>query len=137
MVTSGAQIVMKRIWSNPISAMIWEAWGPHKLGFALHGLILLVSLAIVSLQGLFPASGLSSLETYEASGDILPPLRLALQVIPFLGFAAAVLLAIYAFSFSEMNSTTGDGYPRRLLLKPLSTFRLAFTPMWLGAAALF
>jgi hypothetical protein len=102
--------------------MLWEIWGQHKWSFAVQGLTFVAALLCVFWK-------------LHGASDILE----AILTLVTLGcFGAGFLNMLTAFGYVETNSRVVQiGYPHRLLLKPVSTARLALVPMFVGGAVTF
>jgi hypothetical protein len=103
--------------ANPTCAMLWEIWGKHKYPFLWQIVALTVSTVLVSFKG----GATRDVAAFLFAGVLCP-------------FLAALVHLMMCFGYIENDTRRAEnGYPARLLLKPLSTARLALTPMFFGA----
>jgi hypothetical protein len=99
--------------------MLWEIWGRHKLNFLWQAVALAASVFLV----LWKEHGAS-----KDLGDVL-------GFVSFCCFLGAYSHLLVCFGYIEMDAQkTQIGFPGRLLLKPVSTVRLALAPMLIGGA---
>ena len=111
--------VGRLFWQTPTGGILWEIWGRRKMNFARHGAALLASLLCIRWM----QHGVS-----EVTGAVL-------TLVPLSCFLGSYLDLLTCFGYIEVNARTVQiGYPGRLLLKPVSTVRLALVPMFCGGA---
>ena len=109
-------------WRTPTGAMLWEIWGRHKTSFLWQGVALASSAVLCHCK----EHGASQ-ELWEPAGHGFI-LLLRVGVSPFAGL----------FRVTEPDAGPVQlGFPRRLLLKPLSTARLVLVPMFFGGAIIW
>jgi len=107
-------------WRTATGALLWEIWGRRKWNFLWHGITLLGGIACVVCK---------ALSASEVMGAILA----LIAVTCFLG---SYLCLLTWFGYIEADPRQlRVGFPGRLLLKPVSTLRLALVPMTFGGAA--
>jgi len=108
-------------WRSPTGAILWEIWARRKINFACHVAGLAVAAASVhAIQ--------------HASSEIVQAL---FKILLLTMFMIAVLDVLTTFAYIEVNAQKVQfSFPRRLLLKPVGTPRLALTPMIAGGVVL-
>lgn len=107
-------------WSTPTGAQLWEIWGRHKLHFAGHGIAFLASL----LCARWIQHGVSDIP------------KAVLGLVLLSAFLGSYLDLLTCFGYIETDARRVQiGFPGRLLLKPVSTLRLALVPVLFGGAA--
>jgi len=108
------------IWQTPTGAILWELWSRRKWNFAYHVAGLVVSMLVVQWIHHDPS------EVTKAVWVLLPVML----------FIATFLDLLTCFGYIEANmQTLRIGFPGRLLLKPVTTMRLALAPMFGGGIA--
>ena len=108
-------------WRTPTGGMLWEIWGRHKWGLLWPVLLLAANVLVVRLKGPVPADSLWAIIPIVVAGSC---------------FVGTYLHLLTMFGYIEANAQTVKlGFPGRLLLKPVSTARLALTPMAAGGLA--
>ena len=104
-------------WRSPTGALLWEFWGRHKWIFPWQGAALAACMALVWWKDH------GAPETF----------REGLTLVSFIFCLGAYLHLLTCFAYIEVDARKVQmGFPGRLLLKPVSTARLALTPMLFG-----